>query len=100
MRELHGNGVAVATREVGAQHVETGVHPAPPALPLVVDRLLGRLDTEVSVSNLVVAIVPGKVVDGICRHGIANGFVLVGGRGSNDLTHHVRADTTLGTVLC
>ena len=100
VRELHGNGVTVTVRKVGAQHVETGVHPAAPALSLVMDRLLGRLDAEMSVRNLVVAVVPGKIVNGICRHGIADGLVLVSCRIGDDLAHHVGADASLGTVLC
>ena len=97
--ELNGNRVAVTMSEIGPQHVEARVHPASPARPLVVDRLLGRLDAEVGVRHLVVAVVAGKVVDGICRHGVADGLVGIGRRGGDDLAHHVGADASLGAVL-
>ena len=97
--EFHRDRVAVTMRIVGAQHVEARVHPAPPALSLVVDRLLGRLDAEVGVGNFGVAVVLGEVVDGVSGHGIADRLVLVGCRSGNDLAHHLRADASLGMVL-
>ena len=56
--------------KIGSEHIESGEHPATARLLLIVNRLLGSLNTEISVNGALVGKVARQIVDVVRGNGI------------------------------